>query len=394
MQRHFLKLRTAIAVVLVSALSAGEGRATTTDPTIDVDWSSKTGGCFGKLTGFARYKVVVHDINDVALTNGFLPAYTFSIRVTATPVSGPIQNAGPLVNASSATSPGLTVCPATRANDLANERQRILNSPAINPLNATGSRIELAASLAAANAEASAIQSLLSAAAICGDSSDPLFLWWQNIVSGPHTFTGYVNLQPNMDYKFHLLQTFVGKVVDSLNWRCGENDVVTLSIGTLFSSLPTRTYIHQKALVPAGSTNVNDILVVNGDSHENILGTALINVHMPAPERMPDWFGWAISSGLVYRFGDTPNASALGYFGGLSFHLYRSLFITPGIHVGQFADFPPGFAPGTVIPDQFGDLTPRTRTTAHFGFALTYRTNSFKKTQTGSGQASTKDPAQ
>jgi hypothetical protein len=69
-------------------------------------------------------------------------------------------------------------------------------------------------------------------------------------------------------------------------------------------------------------------------------------------------------------------------------HLYRSFFLTPGIHIGQFADYPAGFHQGSVIPSGFGSLTPVTRNTAHFAIGITFKTTSFKKSSQNNGAAS------
>ena len=70
-------------------------------------------------------------------------------------------------------------------------------------------------------------------------------------------------------------------------------------------------------------------------------------------------------------------------------HLYRSFYLTPGVHIGQFADFPAGFYPGTVIPSGFGALTPVKRNTAHFAIGITFKTTSFTKSNQNNGAGST-----
>jgi len=385
--------RQVLAGTLIYLASIGHGIGATDPPAIDVDATSNTGGCPGKIDASTRYTVLVHDINDLALLDDFTPAYTYVIRVTATPVSIAPETPFPTTQGTTVTLAGSCTYSSDSAfrKALSDVKNAIVASDKINPRLTANHRISLSVSAAEAVNRTQDIQQLLACTAespYAAYQNDPLFAWFRK-VSGTHEFTGHANLQPNMNYRFQVMQMYDGNVVDQLDWRCGEKDIVTLSVGPLFSALPSRSYTHQKAPVPPGSSNVNDVLVVNGNSHESILGAALINVHVPLPENTPDWLGFSISSGIVYKFGDSPNVSALGYFGGLTFHLYRTLFLTPGVHVGQFADFPPGFYPGAIIPNQFGELTPQTRTTAHFGLALTYKTNSFKKSQSGSGQTST-----
>ncbi|NYF89924.1 hypothetical protein HDF08_001991 [Edaphobacter lichenicola] len=49
------------------------------------------------------------------------------------------------------------------------------------------------------------------------------------------------------------------------------------------------------------------------------------------------------------------------------------------MHMGEFADYPPGFHNGSVIPPNFGQLTPVTRWSARFAGGITFQTNSFVK---------------
>jgi hypothetical protein len=69
-------------------------------------------------------------------------------------------------------------------------------------------------------------------------------------------------------------------------------------------------------------------------------------------------------------------------------------FLTPGVHVGEFADFPPGFThAGQPIPPNFGALNPVTRYTARFAFAITFRgSNPTSLLGTGSQKAGTQQP--
>jgi hypothetical protein len=219
-------------------------------------------------------------------------------------------------------------------------------------------------------------------------AGDPVFQWIK-LIEGSHSLDLTVVLEPDRNYEFTLTEKWDGEVTrdGTLKWFCGERDLFSLSIGPVVSTLPMRTYNHQKALVPPGSSTTQDILVVENTRNISVLGAALLNYHFPHINALPRSMGFTLSAGPVYTLGGTPEVSALGLFIGPSFHLNRSLFFTPGIHIGQFADFPTGFAPGTVIPDQFGELNPVKRTTAHFAFGITYRTNSFKKSSTATGTA-------
>jgi hypothetical protein len=178
--------------------------------------------------------------------------------------------------------------------------------------------------------------------------------------------------------------------------------VVTISGGTLLTTLQARTYSSQNS--PPAATPV---LSVGGESGVRPALTALINIHDPF-----EWvlnkpnFGFALSAGPVIEVANgQADTSKFGFFGGLTFHISKQVFITPGIHVGEFAGFPQGFtASGQPIPANFGTLTPRKYYTSRFAFAVTFRGSNPssllgtggtpKATQPAGAAASTSGPKQ
>jgi hypothetical protein len=179
----------------------------------------------------------------------------------------------------------------------------------------------------------------------------------------------------------------------SLSWKCGVDDTLTLSLGTLLTTIDYRTYAHRK-VVESGSAV--DALVVDGRGPWTPVGLALLNYKLFNMDTGPH-LGLTVSSGPAFKFGGTPQVGTFGWFAGASISLWRRFFITPGFHIGQFADFPAGFVPGQQIPNNFGELTPVTRWTTRFGVGLTYRTNSLIKstsTTTSKSQTPTSTPKQ
>jgi hypothetical protein len=57
--------------------------------------------------------------------------------------------------------------------------------------------------------------------------------------------------------------------------------------------------------------------------------------------------------------------------------LYRRFYITSGVHIGEFADFPAGFNDNSQVPANFGELKPVKRWTGRFAFSISFRTASF-----------------
>ena len=72
-------------------------------------------------------------------------------------------------------------------------------------------------------------------------------------------------------------------------------------------------------------------------------------------------------------------------------------FVTAGVHIGQFSDFPLGLQPHSVVPANYGDLNGVNRTTARFPFAITYQTKKFNapsSTPTTSSTTASKQASQ
>jgi hypothetical protein len=363
-----------------------------------VDWESRTAACPAKVTQSTQYTVTVTGINDVAMDFKTGQRVEYQFRAKGTPVSvTPPENlfAGQ-------TGPEKAECSVTKAQLQAN-LDKIRSDAAANPslTPAPGVGVPLSASLAAANnsVDVGAVKSVLAdnncSDLVAGFANDPVVQWVKRL-GGNHSVDFHVNLEPNQTYTYTIQESWLGKNTNQgkMSWTCGETDIVSMSIGPLVTTLPSRTYDHQKAPVPAGSSTTQDILVVGNNSNINLLGAALLNYHFPQIPSWPAWTGFALSVGPVYQLGNnSPGVSSLGVFFGLSAHLYRSVYLTPGVHVGQFADFPAGFYPGAVIPSGFGDLTPVKRNTARFAIGLTFKTTSFKKSSQNSGAATTTNSA-
>jgi hypothetical protein len=148
------------------------------------------------------------------------------------------------------------------------------------------------------------------------------------------------------------------------------SSVLRLSAGFLFSQLQDRSYVTRTVPSAAGTAN---ILGVNGDSKLTPYLVGMLNYQIPHARW--DKFGFWVSSGPTLRITSTgSNTSAFGFFGGVSAALWNRLFITPGIHFGQFAAVPAGLSIGQAIPSNFGQLQPINRWSARFGISITYKT--------------------
>lgn len=194
----------------------------------------------------------------------------------------------------------------------------------------------------------------------------------QKLVDGSHVFSVTKVINPGNDVSATVFEMFNGETISSKTFTFSGTDVLTLSAGALFSTIPDRTYESRKT--PNSTLNV---LTVENNSRATPAVVALLNYSLGALKLDSDNFGLALSAGPVLRLGAQNNASTFGFFTGLSGNLYHRFYVTPGIHFGQFSDFPVGFGNGSSVPANFGELTPVKRWTARFGLAITFKAKDF-----------------
>jgi hypothetical protein len=194
----------------------------------------------------------------------------------------------------------------------------------------------------------------------------------EDSVNGDHVFMGTHELSPGYDISVSVFEVYKGKTVSSKTFTFPGTDVLTLSAGALFSRLPDQTYESRKT--PASTLNV---LTVEGNSRATPSLVALLNYSLGALRLDGDTTGLALSAGPVIKIGGKSDASSFGFFTGISWHLHHRIYFTPGVHFGQFSDFPVGFGNGSTIPANFGELSPVKRWTAKFGLAITFKTKDF-----------------
>lgn len=166
-------------------------------------------------------------------------------------------------------------------------------------------------------------------------------------------------------------------------------DVLTLSGGFLLTQIQARSYsIRNVTPVPPATTST--VLVVDGLSSIRPTLLALMNYHLPSRWLDSNKIGVALSAGPVIDVSSgKTDTSRLGFFGGVSMHLWSRLYITPGVHVGEFADFPTGFtAAGQPYSNSLGSPVPNKRYTARFGIAITFQTKSLSSLLGGGGTKS------
>jgi len=199
-------------------------------------------------------------------------------------------------------------------------------------------------------------------------------------------------LQPETDYSITVTEKYRGQSTTqgSKEFQFSPTStILTLSAGPLITWIPDRSYVSSTVPDSGGTTpTTKNILAVNDASGPQVQLAALLNYRIPLPSRWRWTKSWnttneagiSVSTGPVFRLsGSNSGTSSFGYFAGLSFHLWQRLFVTPGVHIGEFADFPAGFGPGSTIPPDFGTLTPVKRWTVRFAIGLTFKAADLSK---------------
>lgn len=152
-----------------------------------------------------------------------------------------------------------------------------------------------------------------------------------------------------------------------------ECDQFTVGGGVLLSEIQARTYT--SVALPNQS---GQFLSVSGTGkfHPTLIGLTTFNFPFePLGHKWSSAMGDArlgISVGPVVQ-GTKSDVSAFGLFAGGTVSFLRRLYISPGVHIGEFADYPAGFTNGQQIPANFGTLTPVKRWTTRFGIAITIK---------------------
>jgi hypothetical protein len=193
--------------------------------------------------------------------------------------------------------------------------------------------------------------------------------------SGPHISVTQVPIRACKSAVITVVEKYNGvptgqQVQVQLDAECNQ---FTASGGVLASEIQNRTYTSSPS--PSGTGN---FLAVGGTGKFTPTLTSLFDFNMPweplghkATSALGD-MRLGISTGPVLQLSSS-QASAFGWFVGASASFLKYIYVTPGVHFGQFADYPLGFTSGQQIPSGFGALTPIKRSTTRFGIAITIR---------------------
>ena len=148
--------------------------------------------------------------------------------------------------------------------------------------------------------------------------------------------------------------------------------IISSSAGFMLTQVPARSYSSVTAPNPADPTMVQNVLGVDFAGGRRLVLTALLHYNFPVFWRRQIGFG--LAAGPVFDItGGKADTSRFGFFAGPSVRLSEWVYLTPGFHIGEFADFPVGYVPRQVIPTGQGTPVPVKRYTTRFAFGITFK---------------------
>jgi hypothetical protein len=163
--------------------------------------------------------------------------------------------------------------------------------------------------------------------------------------------------------------------------------ILSSSAGFLLTRLPARAYSSATAPDSSDLTKTQNVLRV--DYGAGVRPALIVLLTGNVPQVNSRNFGLGVSAGPVFDIASgKADTSHFGFFAGPSVRLTPWIFLTPGFHFGEFADFPQGFTrAGQVIPSNTGTPVPTKRFTGRFAFSITFKIKDLGAV-IGSGQQS------
>jgi len=159
----------------------------------------------------------------------------------------------------------------------------------------------------------------------------------------------------------------------STNYEFGTMECASpfdVSAGVAFSSITEREFaIHAVPDTPGGTTTTNRFVTT---SHSNFhpLPVALISARICEPNEV---FALGGGFGVAANIkGDSSGGSDAEYIVGPTIILYRTVFITPGLHIGRDVRLGDGFSEGSSVPATITTPPLKKSYKPAFGVAITF----------------------
>jgi hypothetical protein len=144
----------------------------------------------------------------------------------------------------------------------------------------------------------------------------------------------------------------------------------SLSAGVGFSTISNPEFAIVKSAGGANNTSVNKFGVLS-DSHPHPMPIAIAHV------RLHDWLNNLLAAhgsfGVAGNFqGQSSGGSSAEFLVGGSVSVWRTMFLTLGLHIGAKPSLAGGFHVGDVVPSDISSVQVSKSYTTGFGFAITF----------------------
>jgi hypothetical protein len=144
----------------------------------------------------------------------------------------------------------------------------------------------------------------------------------------------------------------------------------TVSAGVEFSTVPYNQFAIQPVATPSGSTATTNQFVYTTHSNFHPLPIAMVSARLCEPNEK---ISIHASFGLSGNFNsDSNGGSSAEFLFGPSIALFRTMFITPGLHIGRQASLADGFNVGNPAPPNVTTAPVQTSYKPGFGLAITF----------------------
>jgi hypothetical protein len=140
----------------------------------------------------------------------------------------------------------------------------------------------------------------------------------------------------------------------------------TISAGVAFDTIPNQQF----AIHPVGSPNPTNEFVETSDSRFHAVPIGVVSARLCEPS---ETVSFHLSFGLAGSFkSQSAGGSTAEFLIGPSIGLFRTMFITPGLYIGQRATLGDGFKVGDPVPPSITSPPLQTSYKPAFGIAITF----------------------
>jgi hypothetical protein len=144
----------------------------------------------------------------------------------------------------------------------------------------------------------------------------------------------------------------------------------TVSAGVAFSKIPDREYAIHPVATPVGSTTTTNQFALTSNSSFHPLALGMVSARLWEPEER---IAFHLSFGMAGNFkSQSAGGSSAEFLIGPSISLFRTMFITPGLHIGKKTTLADGFSVGSPVPPNVTTVPLQSSYKPAFGLAITF----------------------